>query len=431
MAYKNKPGAIALSLKELDDPLDIAKREQLLKELKEWENKDTGNVDSLLDLARKKALINGEDANIDVNDLLGSSELPMPDYPSVDDLKIYELTNKYRPGYGQTDGVASLATDTSFVNQPASVPEPSDDELANVNYPQRDNSARKFELQRMIDGYDRDIAKLQAEIAMSEAGDPMYNLAIMRLLMDDDNSLLMDIRGRIGKKIDQEFQERMKQKDQDFTASENEKNRENTREIAEMNRAETKAAQQRDLDNAFASAQQLYEFALGDLEANSNDEKLKREVAKAKELYRQAAVKAGRMDDFERRMGVEQGGEQKWNEAAAAYEVKDQTGLKAYVDSITDPKLKAAVLRDLERTYKINEKDLGYSGAETKINEKKGADRDAFNAAVNNALKLGPWDDEASAKKALEGLKQNVRDALRVGYDSDKRKYILRKKKVK
>lgn len=94
----------------------------------------------------------------------------------------------------------------------------------------------RAKLEQSINDYDKEIAKLQTEIAMSESGDPMYNLAIMRLLMDDDNSLLMDIRGRIGKKIDQEFQERMKQKDQDFTREENEKNRQSTEKLASMNR---------------------------------------------------------------------------------------------------------------------------------------------------------------------------------------------------
>lgn len=308
MPYKNKPGAIALSLKELEDPLDIVKREQLLKKLKEWEASDPTWI-SPEELFKKHGMANMDDVNVQLpDDLLESDVSQTTDTPSVNDLRIWEIMNKYRPGYKETkDGIASLATDTSFVNQPASVPEPSedkptDDEPANVDYPKRDNSARKFELQRMIDGYDRDIAKLQAEIAMSEAGDPMYDLAIMRLLMDDDNSLLMDIRGRISKRIDQEFQERMKEKDQEFTASENEKNRQSTEKIAGMNKAEQDAAKKQERDNAIELATDTYMTLKRKLNSLAEDDprraEIEDQVGRAEILMKQAYRKANKLNEY-------------------------------------------------------------------------------------------------------------------------------------
>jgi len=286
----------------------------------------------------------------------------------------------------------------------------------------------RAKLEKTIEEYDREIAKLQEEISMSEAGDPLYDLAIQRLIMDDDNSLLSDIRGRIAKRIDQEYQMKQKKADQEFQHSENELNRQNTLEVARMNKQEQIEAQQKELDNALASAKQLYEFALGDLEANPNDPKLKREVEKAKELFRQAAVKANKVNEFNEQIAANTNSKALWDEAGAAYGVTGQTGIKAFVDSIKDPKIKAAVIRDLENTYHITEGDLGYSGAEAKINEDKAAKRDALNTDIDNALKLGPWDDEESAKKALNGLNKNVKDALKVGYNTKTKKYILKKK---
>jgi hypothetical protein len=95
-------------------------------------------------------------------------------------------------------------------------------------------------LEKSIADYDKEIAKLQAEIAMSEAGDPMYDLAVMRMVMNDDMSLMNDIRGRIGKKIDQEFQMKQNKANQEFQHEENELNRENTLDVAKMNREQSK-----------------------------------------------------------------------------------------------------------------------------------------------------------------------------------------------
>ena len=263
---------------------------------------------------------------------------------------------------------------------------------------------------------------------MSEAGDPMYDLAVMRMVMNDDMSLMNDIRGRISKKIDQEFQMKQKKADQEFQHEENELNRKNTLDVAKMNKEEQKKSQQKELDNALASAKQIYEFALGDLEANPNDPKLKREVEKAKELFRQAAVKANKVSEFNEQIAANTSSNALWDEAGAAYGATGQTGIKAFVDSIKDPKIKAAIIRDLENTYHITEGDLGYSGAEAKINEEKAAKRDTLNTGIEKALKLGPWDDEESARKALNDLKKGVKEALKVGFDIKIKKYILKKK---
>ena len=286
----------------------------------------------------------------------------------------------------------------------------------------------RAKLEKSIDDYDREIAKLKNEIAMSEAGDPMYDLAVMRMVMNDDMSLMNDIRGRISKKIDQEFQMKQKKADQEFQHEENELNRESTLDVAKMNKEEQKKSQQKELDNALASARQIYEFALGDLEANPDDPKLKREVEKAKELFRQAAVKANKVSEFNEQVSVNTSGKALWDKAGAAYGVTGQSGIKALVDSIKDPKIKAAVIRDLENTYHITEGDLGYSGAEAKINEDKAARRDTLNTGIENALKLGPWDDEEAAGKALNDLKKDVKDYLKVGFDINTGKYILKKK---
>lgn len=290
----------------------------------------------------------------------------------------------------------------------------------------------RAQLEASIADYDRQIAKLQAEIAMSEAGDPMYDLAVMRMIMNDDNSLMNDIRNRIGKKIDQEFQTKQKKADQEFQHNENELNRENTLEVAKLNKEEQKAAQKRDLENAFASAQQLYEFALGDLEANPDDPKLKREVEKAKELYRQAAAKAEKMDDFNRRIGTStDDGDSKplWDEASVAYKVKGQSGLKDLIDrDIKDPRLKAAVLRDLEKTYHITEKDLGYSGAEAKINEDKAKAAAELEKKVKAAVKpYGKGDDGKKARdKAFDALSDSVKAKVVKGYKDGE--YVIKRK---
>ena len=283
-------------------------------------------------------------------------------------------------------------------------------------------------LEKSIADYDKEIAKLQAEIAMSEAGDPMYDLAVMRMVMNDDMSLMNDIRGRIAKKIDQEFQMKQKKADQEFQHEENELNRENTLETARMNKQEQKEAQQRDLDNAFASAKQLYEFALGDLEANPNDPNLKREVEKAKELFRQAAVKANKVNEFNERIANNTGGKPLWDEAGAAYSVIGKTGLKALVDSIKNPKIKADMLRNLEKSYYITEGDLGYSGAEAKINENKAKASETLEQKITAATKIyGKGDAGKKARdKAYDDLSDEVKAYVIKGYQDGS--YIIKRK---
>lgn len=158
-------------------------------------------------------------------------------------------------------------------------------------------------LEKTIGDYDREIAKLQAEIAMSEAGDPMYDLAVMRMIMNNDNSLMMDIRGRIGKKIDQEFQMKQKKADQEFQHNENELNRENTLETAKLNKQEQDAAKEQDLEDAAERAKDVYMAYRRRLsvipEEDPRRAELEDQLNTAEILMKQAYRKANKLNEYD------------------------------------------------------------------------------------------------------------------------------------
>jgi hypothetical protein len=165
----------------------------------------------------------------------------------------------------------------------------------------------RVKLENTIADYDRQIAKLQAEMAMSEAGDPLYDLAVMRLIMDDDASLLNSIRSRIDKKIDQEFQMKQKKADQEFTASENEKNRQSTERIAGLNKAEQEASRQQDLEDAVERAKDVY-MSLRRKLSNIPEEDPRRpeiedQMETAQILMKQAYRKAKKLNEYDELMG--------------------------------------------------------------------------------------------------------------------------------
>lgn len=286
------------------------------------------------------------------------------------------------------------------------------------------SAARREALQKSVDDYDKQIKALEEEIALSEAGDPLYDLAVMRLIMEDDNSLMSDIRSRIAKRVDREFQEKQKKADQEFQHNENELNRQNTIDVAKANKDDQKAAQLRDLKNNYESALRAYNWAVQDLRADSKKPELKRNVQKAKELLRQAASKADMLDDYYRLFGDEAVESDKiplWDEASDEYGVSGKGGLAEWVKSIKNPKEKARVLRDLKNTYNITEDDLGFSGAETKINEEKAANIDAVNAKVN-AEEGKLFDSGKDATDYLKTLPENVRNKLTAKYDKASKK---------
>lgn len=289
----------------------------------------------------------------------------------------------------------------------------------------RGSEQHRAQLEASIEDYDRQIAKLQAEIAMSEAGDPMYDLAIMRLIMDNDNSLLTGIRSRIDKKIDQEFQAKQKKADQEFQHNENELNRENTLEVAKMNKEEQKAAKQQDLENAFNTAAMMYDWAKRDLEANPTDKTLQRAAEKAKELYLQAATKANKDVHFE--VG-EATANPDLSEVFADYGVEGIDGIKSYLEDLKKTNLKTYERELKNLKYRgITEKDLGLSGGEEKVVSGKNKAADKLTSKVNAALKLGPFDDVEKATAALNGLEAEVKAKVKVGYNLKTGKYILKK----
>lgn len=286
----------------------------------------------------------------------------------------------------------------------------------------------RAKLEKSIEDYDREIAKLQAEIAMSEAGDPMYDLAVMRMIMNDDMSLMNDIRGRISKKIDQEFQMKQKKADQEFQHNENELNRQNTLEVSKANKEEQKAAQQKDLDNAFASAKQVYDFAVGDLEANPTDPTLKRDVEKAKELYRQAAIKANRLDEFT--TDVDSGSkDKKFSEIYADYEVEGMKGLKTYLENLKKTNLKAyeRELKNL-KARGMTEGDLDLSGAEGKITEEKIKASETRKIKIKSAVKsYGKGEAGKIARnKAYDALSDDVKSEVIKSYKDGE--YVIKEK---
>jgi len=162
---------------------------------------------------------------------------------------------------------------------------------------------RRQALEKSIGDYDREIAKLQAEIAMSEAGDPMYDLAVMRMIMNDDMSLMNDIRGRIGKKIDQEFQTKQKKADQEFQYNESELNRQNTLDVAKLNKQEQDAAKKQDLEDAAERAADVYMSLKRKLSTIAKDDARYSEVEDqldtAKILMKQAYRKAGKLSEYD------------------------------------------------------------------------------------------------------------------------------------
>lgn len=271
-------------------------------------------------------------------------------------------------------------------------------------------------LEKSIADYDKEIAKLQAEIAMSEAGDPMYDLAVMRMVMNDDMSLMNDIRGRIGKKIDQEFQIKQKKADQKFQHEENELTR-------ESNKQDLDTAKKKDLKHAYERALQTYEFAVQDFKADPSKPELKRNVEKARMLLRQAASDADMLDDYYRMFEKPEDNSTlaDFDKAFVEYEVEGIEGLKNYVNSLKNPKEKARVLRDLKNSFGITEGDLGLSGAETKINQKKADANDALDKSVK--AEVGKtFDSGKAATDYLNTLPKNVRDRLTAKYDKASKK---------
>lgn len=165
----------------------------------------------------------------------------------------------------------------------------------------------RAKLEKSIEDYDREIAKLKDEIAMSEAGDPMYDLAVMRMVMNNDMSLMSDIRGRISKKIDQEFQMKQKKADQEFQHEENELNRENTLETARMNKEEQKKSQQKELDNAIELATDTYMTLKRKLNNLAEDDprraEIEDQVGRAEILMKQAYRKANKLNEYDEVFG--------------------------------------------------------------------------------------------------------------------------------
>ena len=169
------------------------------------------------------------------------------------------------------------------------------------------SAAKREALQKSVDDYDKQIKALEEEIALSEAGDPLYDLAVMRLIMDDDNTLMSDIRGKIAKRIEREFQMKQKKADQEFQHNENELNRENTLEAAKMNKEEQEKAKVKDAEDSYEGALMLYNWAKEDLEANkdpSNKTELQRSLQKAEDTLRTAARKANKLDDYRKIVGT-------------------------------------------------------------------------------------------------------------------------------
>lgn len=278
------------------------------------------------------------------------------------------------------------------------------------------------QLETAIKDYDKEIARLQTEIRMSEAGDPMYKLAVMRMIMDNDNSLMSDIRSRINKDIDQRFQMSQKKADQDFQHQENELNRKNTLDVAKMNKAEQEAAKKQDLENAFNSTAMMYDWAKKDLADNPTDKKLQRSVEKAKQLYLEAAKKAGKDVHFE---VSEATVNPDLTEIFKDYEVEGMDGIKAYLETLkkSNPKAYERELKNL-KARGITEKDLGLTGAEEKIITDKNKKAAAQKTKIEKAKAL-KFDDEPSATAKLKELGLN--GVMTVGYKEGQ--YILKEKK--
>lgn len=211
------------------------------------------------------------------------------------------MANLYRPQYN-ADMNQSITADEDVLRDKKSLASANSLE-AERNHAMgwlKGSEQHRAKLEKSIDDYDREIAKLKDEIAMSEAGDPMYDLAVMRMVMNDDMSLMNDIRGRISKKIDQEFQMKQKKADQEFQHEENELNRESTKEDQEN-------AKIKDAEDSYEGALMFYNWAKEDLELNKDPAKtteLKRRLEKAEDTLRTAARKAKKLDDYRKIVGM-------------------------------------------------------------------------------------------------------------------------------
>lgn len=227
---------------ELHDNIGLVKS---LQGLKDWEANDPSWL-SQAELFKQLADFNKDNVEVQLpDDLLDSDVSRYQDVPSMDDLRIWEITNKYqhRP-YGLKSGIASLDTDASFVGQPSSVPEPSEKEdpvekkIKEVN-----NELNKQEAV--------ETAKIQADYkALSQKNDALWEYAVYRAANGDSSlfdKLVGDAEARKQKRMDQEFQ-----------AAENEKNRQSQERQTDNTRNEEKLA-------AFNSAKTKAERALQDL----------------------------------------------------------------------------------------------------------------------------------------------------------------------
>jgi hypothetical protein len=231
---------------EIQDNINLVKG---LQGLKDWESKEPvdPNQAELVDLFKKYADINKDSVEVNLpDDLMNSdvSDIRETDTPSMNDLRIWEITNKYRPGYGYRSGIASLDTDTSFVGQPLSVPEPEEKEdPVDKKIKEVTNELNKQEAIQ--------IAKTQADYkALAQKNDALWQYAVYRAANGDASlfdKLVGDAEARKQKRMDQEFQ-----------AAENEKNRQSQAANTANTRNEEKLA-------AFKSARTKAERALQDL----------------------------------------------------------------------------------------------------------------------------------------------------------------------
>lgn len=233
--------------KELQDNIQLTKE---LQGLKDWESNEGAQPSEaeLVDIFKKYADINKDSVEVNLPDDLmysdASDARESNDTPSMNDLRIWEITNKYRPGYGYKSGIASLDTDTSFVNQPASVPEPED---------KPDPVAKKIkevndEIRRIEVAND---TKIQADYkALARKQDALWQYAVYRAA-NGDTSLFDKLVG------DAEAR-REAERNREFQAAEAEKNRQSAERQSAGARSEADRSE-------FVSAKKKAERALQDL----------------------------------------------------------------------------------------------------------------------------------------------------------------------
>lgn len=231
---------------EIQDNIKLAKS---LQGLKDWEANEPvdPNQAELVDLFKNYADVNKDSVEVNLpDDLMDSdaSDIHETDTPSMNDLRIWEITNKYRPGYGYKSGIASLDTDTSFVGQPASVPEPEEKE---------DPVAKKVkevndEIRRIEVAND---TRIQADYkALARKQDALWQYAVYRAA-NGDTSLFDKLVG------DAEAR-REAEKNREFQAAEAEKNRQSAERQSAGARSEADRSE-------FVSAKKKAERALQDL----------------------------------------------------------------------------------------------------------------------------------------------------------------------